>query len=450
MRARIGTFAALVPAILLTVFGSAWEFFGGSLGITAMVCVGAGLGALLAIERRTLWADGLACVLLGVSVSALSTGLSFAAGAVALLLISSDRRRRIWVAAIPLVLYAAWALWARKYGESGITLETLASAPASIIASLASVSAALFGAFRLPGTPEPGTSNLVIFVNEGAGTMIGAVLVAIVIWRLSKRSFELRMIPPFVMLLVYWGLLALVSPAREPNTGRYQYAAAVLLLLLFAELWRDWRPSMWAKVAIATLGVVALVPNAINLGFATDQVRSVSEQDRAKLAVVDALRGRFSPETIIEPPGANIGAELVISARDYFRASKEFGSPANSIEELPGTGILPRQAADRELVYLLGIQAEPAPFSSGRGCLTNPAGEIGSGGFRVPPGGVSIRPEGGAQVTVGLRRFSEDFLKLEPVAGGGSFKIHIPDDGISQPWWMALESTRPSRVCALR
>ncbi|HEX3324646.1 MAG TPA: hypothetical protein VHR65_05890 [Solirubrobacterales bacterium] len=450
MRTRVGNFAALVPTILLTVFGAAWEFFGGSLGITAMLCVAAGLGALLAIDRRARWADGLACLLLMVSLSTLSTGLAFAAGAAALLLIQPDRWRRIWVAAIPILLYAAWALWARKYGESGITVQTLASVPAAIVASLASVSAALFGAFRLPGVPEPGASNLVIFANESAGTLIGAVLAGSVIWKLSRRSFEPRLIPPFAMLLVYWGSLALVSPPRDPNTGRYQYAAAIFLLLLFGELWRGWRPSRGPKVAIAVLGLAALVPNAINLGYATELVRSVSEQDRAKLAVVDALRGQFPPETVIEPPGANIGAELVISARDYFRASKEFGSPADSIEELPGTGILPRQAADREFVYLLGIQAEPTPASRGRGCLTIPPGEIGSGGIRVPAAGVSIQPEGRAQVTVGLRRFSENFLKLEPLAGDGPFRVRIPADGVSKRWWMALESSRSARVCPLR
>jgi hypothetical protein len=451
MRIRVGTFAALVPAVLLTVFGAAWEFFGGSLGITAMLCVAAGLGALLTIERRTLWADVLACLLLMVSLSALSTGLAFAAGAAALLLIAPDRWRRIWVAAIPLFLYAGWALWARKYGESGVTVETLASAPAAMIASLASASAALFGAFRLPGVPEPGASNLVIFANESAGTMIGAVLVGIVIWRLSRRSFELRLIPPLAMLLAYWGSLALVSPARDPGTGRYQYAAAIFLLLFFAELWRDWRPSQGAKVGIVALGLIALGPNLINLGYATQLVRSVGAQDRAKLAVVDALRDRLPPETIIEPPGATIGAELVISTGDYFKAKEAFGSPAYSIGELPGSGVLPRQAADREFVYLLGIHVEPAPVVSGTGCQTVPPGEIVSGGgIPAPAGGFSLRPEGGAKVTVGLRRFSDDFQRLESVSGDTPLRVRIPVDRVSQPWMAALESVRPVRLCPRR
>jgi hypothetical protein len=450
LRTRVGNFAALVPAVLLSVFGAAWEFFGGSLGITAMLCVGSGVGALLAIEHHRRWTDGLACLLLMISLSTLSTGIAFAVGAGALLLISPERWRRIWVVAIPFAFYVAWSLWARKYGGSDITVETLANAPASMIASLASVSAALFGAFRLPGAPDPGASNLVIFANESTGTLIGAVLAGVVIWRLATRRFALRLIPPVAMLLVYWGSLALVSPAREPSTGRYQYAAAILVLLLFAELWRDWRPSLGAKLGIAAIGLIALVPNVVNLGYATSLVHQVSEQDQAKLAVVDALRGRVVPETVIEPPGATIGSELVIDVGDYFRAKDDFGSPAYSMEELAGASISARQAADREFVHLLDIKAEPVRAPGGQGCRTLPPGEIGTGGTPVPPGGFTVQSRGGTEVTVGLRRFSENFLTLEPLSGDGPMRVRVPPDGISKAWWLALESVSATRMCPLR
>jgi hypothetical protein len=450
LRSRVGNFAALVPALLLSVFGAAWEFFGSSLGITAMLCVGGGLGALLAIERRRLWTDALACLLLILSLSALSTGIAFMVGAGALLLISLDRWCRIWVVAIPFVLYVAWALWARRYGGSNITPETLANAPASMVASLASTSAALFGAFRLPGPPEPEASSLAIFANESAGTLIGAVLVSVVIWRLATRRFVLRLVPPFAMLLAYWGSLALVSPAREPSTGRYQYAAAILVLLLFAELWRDWRPSLGAKLGIATVGLIALVPNVVNLGYATSLVKQVSEQDRAKLAVVDALRGRVPPETVIEPPGATIGSELVIDVGDYLRAKDDLGSPAYSVDELPGTSAPVREAADREFAYLLGIKPKPARALGGAGCRTFPPGALGSGIFKAPPGGFTVQSPTGTETTVGLRRFGENFLKLEPVARIGPWQVRIPADGASAPWWFAVESASATRVCRLR
>jgi hypothetical protein len=450
MRTRVGNFAAFVPAVLLTLFGSAWEFFGGSLGITAMLCVGGGLGALLALERRALVGDVFACLLLLLSLSALSTGIAFLAGAVAMVLIYPDRWRRIWVVAIPLILYAGWSLWARKYGASGVTAQTIGSAPAAVVASLASASSALFGAFRVPGAAEPGTTGLIIFANESTGTLIGAVLVVVAIWRLRERGFALRLVPFLAMPLIYWGTLALVSPARDPSTGRYQYAAAIMILLLFAELWRGWRPSRGAMAGIAALGAVALIPNAINLGYATDLVRSVSEQDRAKLAVVDALGKRVSPETVIEPPGATIGAELVIEAGDYRRAREEFGSPAYSLDELPNSSILARQAADREFVYLLEIHPERAkgPINHRR-CRLIPPGEIGADGIPAPRGGFVVRPTAAGKVTVGLRRYSENFLQLEAVEGSSPFLVRLPGDGISQPWQLALGSVNPMRVCSL-
>jgi len=449
LRTRVGNFAALVPALLLSLFGAAWEFFGSSLGITAMLCVGSGLGALLAIEAQRRWADVLACLLLILSLSSLSTGIAFMVGAASLLLISPDRRRRIWIAAIPVALYFAWSLWARKYGGSDITPETLANAPASVIASLASASASLFGAFRLPGPLEPEASSLVIFANEGAGTLIGAVLVGVVIWRLATRPFVLRLVPPFAMLLTYWGSLALVSPAREPSTGRYQYAAAILVLLLFAELWHGWRPSLGAKLGIAAVGLIALVPNVVNLGYATSLVKQVSEQDRAKLAVVDALRGRVAPDTVIEPPGATIGAELVIDVGDYLRAKDDFGSPASSLDELAGLSVPAREATDREFTYLLGVKPEPAR-ALGRGCRTLPPGALGAVVLRVPPGGLTVRSPTGAEVTVGLRRFGESFLKLESVTRPEPWRVRIPADGVAEPWWFALESADATRVCRPR
>ena len=223
-----------------------------------------------------------------------------------------------------------------------------------------------------------------------------------------------------------------------------------MILLLFAELWRGWRLSRGTMAGIAAVGVVALIPNAINLGYANDLVHSVGEQDRAKLAVVDALGKRVSAKTVIEPPGATIGAELVIDAGDYHRAREEFGSPAYSLGELPSTSLSARQAADREFVYLLGIHPEPVRASVSRRCRLIPPGEIGAGGIPVPPGGFVVRPSTEGKVTVGLRRYSEDFLQLEPVEGSSPFRVRVPEDGISQPWQLALGSVNPTQVCPLR
>ncbi|HEX4463225.1 MAG TPA: hypothetical protein VH042_01135 [Solirubrobacterales bacterium] len=449
LRVRVGDFAALAGALLVSVFGAGWEFFGSSLGITAFVCVAGGLGGLLALERRRKDWDALACLLLAISLASLSTGLAFLAGAAALIVIGPQWRRRIFVVAIPLLLYAAWTLWARKYNSSGVTVETVASAPASMVDSLASASSALFGAFRIPGPGEEGASKLVTFVNKEPGYLLGGLLVVALAWRIGTAGFKARVAVPLTMLFVYWLSLALVSPARIPSTGRYQYAASIFILLLLAEAWRGWRPSRGAQVGIAVALLLAIVPNLANLGYASKFVRETSAKDRAILAVADHLEDRVAPGTILQPPPFGIAEDMVIDSDDYFRATREFGSPGDTIGQLPSAGPAARDVADREFVYLLGFAPEPAAALPTHRCRTVAPGEIGLPGFPVPTGGFAFQSTDGSDVTVGLRRYGDDYFRFEPSSGGGPFRLAVGADGIARPWFAALEASAQVRVCAL-
>lgn len=451
MRKRVGAFAAFVPSIVLAVFGSAWEMFGGSLGINVLTSVAAGLGALLMLERGTRRTDVLACLLLTFSVISHSTGLAILAGVIAAQLIPADRWRRIWIVAVPLFIYAAWYAWARKFGQSSINLETLSSAPAAAIELFASATGAMAGAFRFPGGQEPGTPDLVIIVNHEPGLMLGALLAVAVGWRLSRIRLDWRFLPPCVALAAYWASIALVSPAREPGTGRYQYASAIFILLILAELWRGWRPSRGAMAAIAAIGLVSIVPNAINLHYAAAFMRHVGAQDKAKLAILEDLRERVPPETIVEPSPGSIERDLVLPAGVYFKGVDSFGSPADRLDELPTAEPDVRLAADQELVHLLDLHVVPVYSApSGGGCHTVPLGGISTGGgFPAPPGGFAFLLPHRGEATVGLRRFGDDFFRLEAATGGGWFRVSIPPDDIGRPWYVAIESAAPVRVCPI-
>ena len=89
---RIGAVAALAPALLLLFFGSAWELNFVVSGIGNVYAVAAGLGALLALERRDPRRDVLACALLVVAVASFTSGLAFAVGALVLILLGPDAR----------------------------------------------------------------------------------------------------------------------------------------------------------------------------------------------------------------------------------------------------------------------------------------------------------------------------------------------------------------------
>jgi hypothetical protein len=117
---------------------------------------------------------------------------------------------------------------------------------------------------------------------------------------------------------------------------------------------------------------------------------------------------------------------------------------------------VPRHAADEEFVYLLGVApvAELDPghgsWSRPKGCrLLGPAPGLEGAGFAVPSRGFRFRSSGGAEVTVGLRRFSDLFVPLAPAAGGSWQRLVIPGDGLPGRWRAAVQSTAPVRVCPL-
>jgi hypothetical protein len=450
LRSRVGNFAAAVPALVLTLFGASWEMFGGPLGINVLTSVAFGLGALLALERRGATADAAACALLLASVFSHSTGLAFAAWTAAVILARDDRRQRIWVVVLPLVLYAAWTIWARQFGQSEITLQTLASAPAAVVSLLASSASSMFGAFRYPGPQEAAVMDLVTSVNEEPGLLLGGLLIVAIALRLRRFPADWRFAPPLAALAVYWASIALVSPARDPATGRYQYASAIFILLLLGELWRGWRPRRGTAQGIVAIGVVAIVPNAINLQYSAKFMRTVSEQDRAKLAVVEALRDRIPSNKLLQPPPINIESDLAIGAGDYFDAVDAFGSPAMSLAELPQAGSVPRVQADRELLDLLEIAPASAAVQSRRdGCRALQPGTPAAATFQPPAGGSTFTVAPGSEAVIGLRRYGDEFIDFEPLAAG-AYELRLPDDGIPQPWLASVESATPVRECPLR
>jgi hypothetical protein len=406
------------------------------------------------LDRATRGWDALACLLLAISLSALSTGLAFAAGAAVTIWISTNRWRRLWVIAIPLLLYAAWSLWAQQYGESGVTMETVANTPASIVSSMAAASAALTGTFRYPASVESGTSGLVLVINTNIGLMIGAILFVLAVWRVSRVGFTNRLMAPLVMLGAYWGSIALVSPARNPATTRYQYTAAILVLLLFGELWRGWRPSRGAKMSLAVIavaGLVALIPNAFNLDGSATLMRETGKLDRAKLAIVDSLGDRIPPQMIVEAGPVGIEADMVISVGEYLRAADAFGSPAYPADQLPGLAPASRHAADSELLHLLApapVATSGKPGGAGSCSLVLP-GSAQAADLQLPVDGFAFRATEPAETTVSLRRFGDEFNPLPPAPGGSWYQLRIPPDRLPGAWTAELESPGAVRVCRL-
>jgi hypothetical protein len=114
---RIGPGWALLPAVLLLFYGSAWQHVVGSVGFTVTFSVALGIGALIAVERGGRRNDLLACGLIVFSVFTYTVGLAYLVGLAISVLLRSDRFRRAWIFLVPLALYATWWIWAQQFDQ---------------------------------------------------------------------------------------------------------------------------------------------------------------------------------------------------------------------------------------------------------------------------------------------------------------------------------------------
>jgi hypothetical protein len=180
---RIGPVPALVPCISLLFLGFGWEAFIWAFDMHTIYALAFGLGALLLLERRDLRGDVGACVLLVLSVGMIELGLAFVLGAAAAVLLAPDRRRRVWIFLVPLVLYAIWWMWSRQFHQSSIFLSNIRLYPKTVTDALAAIAGSVFGLNPTgAGVPQPITEI----------TAWGAVIAAIAVVRWSTGSAAAR------------------------------------------------------------------------------------------------------------------------------------------------------------------------------------------------------------------------------------------------------------------
>jgi hypothetical protein len=105
---------AVPPTLLMLFFGAGSEVLINPVRLPSQIALAAGLGMILALERRDRRGDLAAIALVAVSLASHPIGISFAAvGAVMIVLSSRDGWKRLWVIVLPGVLFAAWWLFIR-------------------------------------------------------------------------------------------------------------------------------------------------------------------------------------------------------------------------------------------------------------------------------------------------------------------------------------------------
>jgi hypothetical protein len=445
-RRRVGELAALAPCLVLLFLGFAREQLLWPLDFNTAASLAAGLGAILALQRDDRRGDVLACLLLAVSIAMIELGLSFALGIAVWLLL--DRRRslrRSWVVLVPLALYAAWWLWARKFDQSQAHASNIHLIPETLL----NAAAAVFGSLTGTNPVLPGS-----YVTEVTwfGRALAIVATLALLPRLGLRSLPRTIWVWLAVLGSYWLLLAVA--ARPAQASRYILVGAVVIVLIAADAMGG-RVSGRLAGALLVLAIVALPGNIAQLldGRDADTLHHDPPIGSAEFAMLELADQRVDPKYIASADArvAEAGGGLYIGlpAGAYLDAAKHNGSIAFSLEELRRQPEELRVIADATLVGALGIATEyslPSQAkSSCRRVSTEPASGVAT--FAVPPERTVIRAGGPGWAELWLRRFADDprSVSLGRLPPQRWVNVAIPRDGARKPWVATIDA--PVTVC---
>jgi hypothetical protein len=450
-RPRLGPLGALFPAVLLLFLGSGWEVMMSPATLGNQLGLCAGLGMLLCLRRGDRPGDLAATGLLAASLASFSVGIAFAAGALVETALGPERRRRIWIALGPLALYAAWWVWARKFGQSELTADGVGSVIHGVFDQLSAALAALTGLFGNPGSPDD--QNLIAALRMDLAAPLVFVLAATVLLRLIRGPRPTaRLWGVLTILGVYLVLVAAVlSDIRVPNASRYAYMAAVLILLVLVELAAGLRLPRWSGWLAAAVLVVALVPNVAQIRAAGLWFRQESDYNRAELAALEAARGTVTPGFV---PEAGLTTflphdDMHFTAEQYFAANADFGSPAFSPSALANSEDAYREQADWVSARALRLELRPAGKSGSRprrGCTRTGANPERARAVRLPPGaGLQLQAKTEARFEVRLARFGP--APTVQLQRRGDSSLKIPADRSGVPWRAWVTASAPALAC---
>ena len=469
LRRRVDDWLALAGAVALLFIGAAYEDLLWSFQIGYFGSVAAGLGMLLALERRDRRGDRLACGLLLVSIGFSSLGLSFAIGAALEVALRGDRWRRAYIVAIPLLAYACWWIGWGHTADTALSWANFTQMPRYVADGLAAGLSSLLGLSALVPIGPPGTTDITLEpLDWGRPLLVAAVGLAG--WRLHR----LGKVPQWLWIVAAIGFSFLVlaalneKPGRTATASRYQYVTAAFILLIAAELVRGVRVrgAAWIVLAAATALITISGVGLLHEGYKS--YRAASEIGRADLAALEIERGGVSPDFSLDPTFS--GTVILVEAGRYYKRIDDYGSPAYSRRELSSAPETARASADRVLAASRGLTLEPvAPGTPRTGsaptlvgppdallgrdahCVAVQVNPADPPLLELAPGGVLLSAEGGGEAEIRLRRFAQETLPVDlgALSSGQTDRIAIPTDRSSKPWKLSLDGSGRIDACGI-
>jgi hypothetical protein len=453
-RRRVGDALAVIAATSILFLGTAWHDLLVPFQIGFLGSVAGGLAMLVALDRGTRAGDVVAAIALALSIASSTLGLAFAT--VALIeLMWLRRARRLWVAALPLALYAVWYV---EYRDS----------PQGVRASVGPLGDVLRA--NLPQLPS--------YMGDAAAAAVGGLfglgvdwgqplfvagLGALIWWLGASRHISARLIGLLAGSVSYWFLLgAFRAQQVAPDASRYIYGGSVLVLLVALELGRNHRATTAAIALVALFAVFGVVGNLNALRAGSLSLQDASGHIRAEFGALELAGRSVDPNYMPDPPRTQN-----VRAGPYLETVRELGSPADTPAEIARLPEPLREEADLVLVRALGIDVVAGRLRERPGaalvvdalqggtavrtgsCVhVTPTGPSVVVDITLPPRGVVVKPEGRASVSYSARHFGDSFATtpIGSVAIRAS-SIRIPRAREPLAWHLRLATTEPLRMC---
>jgi hypothetical protein len=449
VRRRLGYWPALFATILILCLGPAWEVLLWPFEIGFIGSVVFGLAMFLALERESRGWDLAACVFLVLSMGFSSLGLPFAVGAAVDVL--QKRRSRGWARAylvvVPIVLFALWYLGWGRDAESHMAVHNVFASPRFVIESVAVAAGSLFG---LGTNPINGEINPL----WGALILVGLVVGVVYVQR-RRPGFSPTLWPVAAAALANWFLTAFNQiPGRDPTSSRYQYAGAIFIVLVLANLLPKVSWSRRALIGATAVVVLAAGPNLAVLKQGRDNLRVQTVLTRADLAAIEIARRTVDPDFQLGPEVAGTPSLVNVYAGSWLEADEEYGSPAYSEAELAAAPVPGPRWADVVLSQALPLKTVVRlnGYDAGGGrenCVAVEADAPALSGVQVDPGQTRIEVPPGPEAQLSMRRFAaEEFpVPLTAAPGGSSLVLDVPRDESPRPWQLHVDAEQSVRVC---
>jgi hypothetical protein len=447
LRRRVGAELALLGTTLVLFLGAAWIDLLWSFQVALSGSIAAGLAALLALERDRQRSDAIACALLVVAVAFSELGVSFALAALVSVALGPPlrRRHRLYVALLPLALYAIWFLgWGHK-GPETFTAHNLLASPKYVFEAISQAIASLLGL----ATPLTGSGLQPVGLIWGELLLVTAIVLAV--WRLRRLGRISRGLWTALTLGGSFWFLAAVSAYltyRLPTNGRYQFPGGVFVLLIAAELLRGFRPSRQMLLVAVLVTTAAVVSGLFFLDKGYRIQKATTDNERARLAALEIARPDLASDT--EVP---VDFLTQIDAGAYFSAVDAFGSPALTESQLASGSEASRATGDAMLGSLLGLRLAPVSGAerlevSGQHCHATGSNYRARQWAPLDPG-LNLVTAIRAPTGLRLARFADaSWVDLGSLGLRRTGAITIPRDRSTRRW--RLEVVGPGSVTVCR